>query len=120
MQRSISISASIPLISNRPAKPPRVAPGVRLKVGSIAWAAVLIALGVGPTSVMAEDGPVTTMTALRSATNGLWIRVGTEVRARNEHFCEKAHAGCLDFTRGRQDTQTLLICGDLWAMTQEP
>jgi hypothetical protein len=53
MQRSISISASIPLISNRPASPPRVAPGVRLKVASIAWAA---ALGLGPTSVMRKTG----------------------------------------------------------------
>ncbi|MBA2591532.1 MAG: hypothetical protein M3495_07430 [Pseudomonadota bacterium] len=32
---------------------------------------------------------MTTMTALRSATNGLWIGVGTEVRARNEHFARR-------------------------------
>ena len=48
MQRSISISASIPLISNRPASRPRVASGVRLKLPSIAWAATLIAVGLGP------------------------------------------------------------------------
>jgi len=82
MQRSISISASIPLISNRPAKPPRVARGARLKVASIAWAAALIALGLGPT--MAEDGPVSAMTVLRSATNGLWTGTSTEVRAHSK------------------------------------
>ena len=46
MQRSISISALIPLFQ-RPASPPRVSP-VRLKVASIAWAAALIAVGLGP------------------------------------------------------------------------
>ena len=81
MQRSISISASIPLISNRPASPPRVAPGVRLKVASIAWAAVLIAVGLDPTAAMADDGPAAAVTALRSATDGLGIGASTKVRA---------------------------------------
>ena len=57
MQRSISISASIPLISDRPASLPRNAPGVRLKVANIAWALALIVLGLGPTPVMADDEP---------------------------------------------------------------
>ncbi|MGQ0592946.1 MAG: S8 family peptidase, partial [Gammaproteobacteria bacterium] len=81
MQRSISIPASIPLTSIRRASRPRVASGVRRKVARIAWTAALIAICLGPTSVMAEDGPVTTIPALRSATNGLGIGAGTEVRA---------------------------------------
>ncbi len=76
MQRSIFISASIPLSSIRPASRPL--PGVRRTVASIAWTAALIALGVSPT--MADDGPVIPMTALRSATNG----TGTEVRDGNK------------------------------------
>ncbi|MDQ3774718.1 MAG: hypothetical protein M3461_10335 [Pseudomonadota bacterium] len=81
MQRSISISASIPPISIRPASPPRVAPGVRLKVARIVWAAALIALGLGPTSVMAEDKPTVLR---RSPTNGLWTGAGTEVHAHSK------------------------------------
>jgi hypothetical protein len=42
-------------------------------VANIALAATLIALGLGPTSVIEEDG----MTVLRSGTNGLWIGAGT-------------------------------------------
>ncbi len=84
MQRSISIPASIPLISIRPVSPPRVAPGVRLKVARIAWAAALVALGLGPASVMAEDGPVSAMTVLRGGTNGLWTGAGTKVRAHSK------------------------------------
>ncbi|MBA2591533.1 MAG: hypothetical protein M3495_07425 [Pseudomonadota bacterium] len=56
MQRSISISASIPLISKSPRLAASRSPGVRIKVASIVWAAAVIALGVGPTSVMAETG----------------------------------------------------------------
>ncbi|MDQ3581445.1 MAG: hypothetical protein M3495_07435 [Pseudomonadota bacterium] len=81
MQRSISISASIPLISNRPASPPRVVPGVRLKVASIASAAVLIAVGLDPTAATADDGPAAAVIALRGATDSLAIRTSTKGRA---------------------------------------
>jgi hypothetical protein len=81
MQRSISISASIPLISNRPASPPRVVPGARLKVASIASAAVLIAVGLDPTAATADDGHAATVTALRGATDVLAIGTSTKGRA---------------------------------------
>ena len=80
MQRSISISASIPLISDRPASLPRNAPGVRLKVANIAWALALIVLGLGPTPVMADDEP----TVLCSPTNGLWTGAGTKVHGHSK------------------------------------
>ena len=81
MQRSISISASIPLISNRPASPPRVVPGVRLKVASIASAAVLIAVGLDPTAATADDGHAAAVIALRGATDALAIGASTKGRA---------------------------------------
>ena len=52
MQRGISIPVFSPLISS-----PRLAgerPSVRLKLPSIAWAVALIAVGIGPASVIAE------------------------------------------------------------------
>ena len=73
MQRSISISASIPLISNRPASRPRVAPGVRLKLPSIAWTAALIALGLGPASAIAEGETPTMAITLHNASEVLGI-----------------------------------------------
>jgi hypothetical protein len=79
MQPSISISVSIPLISKGPASPPRVAPGVRLKVASIAWAAALIAVGFDPTA--ADDGRAAAVTALRGATDVLAIGASTKGRA---------------------------------------
>jgi len=81
MQRSISISAPIPLISNRPASPPRLVPEVRLKVASIAWAAVLIAVGLDPTAATADDGHAAAVIALRGATDALAIGTSTKGRA---------------------------------------
>jgi len=82
MQRSISIPASIPLISNCPASRPRVAPGVRLKLPSIAGAAALIAVGLGPASVIAEGETPTTAITLHNASEVLGFGAAEKVHSK--------------------------------------
>ena len=68
MQRGISIPVFSPSISPRPGR------AVRLKLPSIAWAVALIAVGIGPASVIAE-APTTNIT-LHNASGILGIGAG--------------------------------------------
>jgi subtilisin family serine protease len=70
MQRSICIPVFPPSIS------PRRGRGVRLKLPNIAWAAALIAVGVGPASVIAENERPTTTTTLHNASGAFGIGTG--------------------------------------------
>jgi len=76
MQRSISIPGFVPSMSARPG------PGVRLKLASIAWAAALIAVGLGPASVSAEGEPPTTTITLHNASGVLGIGSGEKARSK--------------------------------------
>jgi len=76
MQRSISIPFLFPSI------PARSGRGVRLKLTSIAWTAAFIALGLGPTSVIAEGETPTTTITLHNAYDVLGIGTGEKVRSR--------------------------------------
>ena len=79
MQRSISIPVFFPSIAPRPGR------AVRLKLPRIAWAAALIAVGLGPASVIAEGEPPTTTTTLHSASGILGIGAGEKAHSKAGH-----------------------------------
>ena len=75
MRYNISSRIFFPSMSARPARV------VGVKLASVAWAAVLIAVGLDPTAVTADDGHAAAVTALRGATDVLAIGAGTKGRA---------------------------------------
>ena len=76
MQRGISIPVFSPSISPRPGR------AVRLKLPSIAWAVALIAVGIGPASVIAEDETPTTNITLHNASGILGIGAGEKAQSK--------------------------------------
>ncbi|MGH2668894.1 MAG: hypothetical protein ACRDH5_07220, partial [bacterium] len=87
MRYSISSRIFFPSISARPARV------IRVKLASIAWAAALVAVGIDPTLVTADDGHAAAVTALRGATDVLAIGAGTKGRAPARVFCEPGRGG---------------------------
>ena len=79
MQRGSSIPVFSPSIAPRPGR------AVRLKLPIIAWALALIAVGVGPSSVIAEGETPTTNITLRNASGVLGIGAGEKVRSNAGH-----------------------------------
>ena len=79
MQRGISIRVFIPSISPRPGR------AVRLKLPSIAWALALVAVGLGPASVIAEGETPTTTITLHNASGILGIGPGEKARIKAGH-----------------------------------
>ena len=61
---------------------PRPRRAVRLKLPSIAWALALIAVGLGPASVIAEDETPTTNITLHNASGVFGIDTGGKARAK--------------------------------------
>ena len=61
---------------------PRPGRAVRLKLPSIAWAVALIAVGVGPASVIAEDETPTTNITLHNASGVFGIGAGEKARSK--------------------------------------
>jgi hypothetical protein len=79
MQRSISIPVFSPSIAPRPGR------AARLKLPSIAWALPLIAVGLGPASVMAEGETTTTNLTLHNASGILGIGAGEKAHNKAAH-----------------------------------
>ena len=66
-----------PSISGRPARAVRVKPAIS-RGASIVWAAALIAVGLAPTAVMADEGHAAAVPALRGATDVQGIGASTK------------------------------------------
>jgi hypothetical protein len=79
MQCSISIPVFSPSIAPRPGR------AARLKLPSIAWALPLIAVGLGPASVMAEGETPTTNLTLHNASGILGSGAGEKAHSKAGH-----------------------------------
>jgi hypothetical protein len=76
MQRTISIPAFSQSIAPHPGR------AVRLKLPSIAWAFALIAVGLGPGSLIAEGQTPTTTITLHNASDVFGIGTGEKARSK--------------------------------------